>query len=215
MTRDERRGTNDKVQKSKYVKNCNLFLFNYKNMKRELFAQCIPYDENIKGRIGGNPPIAIESKIPERYGFYATLVHPDKEDKMLSILITKDLDKLVNNSIYPSIDIKVIEHEYSIMSTHSENSLENFNNKMFSIGEYTKEKDSKFLFIKVGGEPRFIQNKEFYYKQLLEDNYSFFLMIDEEGYIEEAFDDVFNFGALYLYKHNDTKEIIAGFWQCS
>ena len=68
---------------------------------------------------------------------------------------------------------------------------------MFSIGEYTKEKDSKFLFIKVGGEPRFIQNKEFYYKQLLEDNYSFFLMIDEEGYIEEAFDDVFNFGALY------------------
>ena len=124
----------------------------------------------------------MESKIPERYGFYATLVHPDKEDKMLSILITKDLDKLVNNSIYPSIDIKVIEHEYSIMSTHSENSLENFNNKMFSIGEYTKEKDSKFLFIKVGGEPRFIQNKEFYYKQLLEDNYSFFLMIDEEGY---------------------------------
>ena len=40
-------------------------------------------------------------------------------------------------------------------------------------------------------------------------------MIDEEGYIEGVFDDVFNFGALYLYKHNDTGEIIAGFWQCS
>jgi hypothetical protein len=47
MTNDEGRMTNEKVQKSKYVKNCNLFLFNYKNMKRELFAQCIPYDENI------------------------------------------------------------------------------------------------------------------------------------------------------------------------
>ena len=30
-----------------------------------LYAQCIPYNENIKGRIGGNPPINIETEIPE------------------------------------------------------------------------------------------------------------------------------------------------------
>ena len=40
-------------------------------------------------------------------------------------------------------------------------------------------------------------------------------MIDEEGYIEGVFDDVFNFGAIYLYQHKETKEVVAGFWQCS
>ena len=45
-----------------------------------LYAQCIPYNESIKGRIGGNPPINIETEIPEGYAFYATLVHPEKED---------------------------------------------------------------------------------------------------------------------------------------
>jgi len=180
-----------------------------------LYAQCIPYNENIKGRIGGNPPINIETEIPEGYAFYATLVHPEKEDKMLSILVTKDIERLVDNSIYPNIDIKVIEHKYAPMGVHSEYRLENFNNAIFSIGGYTEKQEGKFLFIKAGGVPRYIQQNEFYYKQLLEDNYSFFLMIDEEGYIEGVFDNVFNFGALYLYKHNDTGEIIAGFWQCS
>ena len=101
------------------------------------------------------------------------------------------------------------------MGVHSEYRLENFNNAIFSIGGYREKQEGKFLFIKAGGVPRYIQQNEFYYKQLLADNYSFFLMIDEEGYIEGVFDDVFNFGALYLYKHNDTGEIIAGFWQCS
>ena len=82
-----------------------------------LYAQCIPYNESIKGRIGGNPPINIETEIPEGYAFYATLVHPEKEDKMLSILVTKDIERLVDNSIYPNIDIKVIEHKYAPIST--------------------------------------------------------------------------------------------------
>jgi hypothetical protein len=49
----------------------------------------------------------------------------------------------------------------------------------------------------------------------LENNsYSFFLQIDEEGYSDEL-DHVFMYGALYLYKHNITGKVIAGFWQCS
>ena len=112
-----------------------------------LYAQCIPYNESIKGRIGGNPPINIETEISEGYGFYATLVHPEKEDKMLSILVTRDIEKLVDNSIYPNIDIKVIEHKYAPMSVHSEYRLENFNNTIFSIGGYTEKQEGKFLFI--------------------------------------------------------------------
>ena len=41
----------------------------------ERYAKCIPFDKNVKGRIGGNPPKCIEGQIPCDYKFYATLVH--------------------------------------------------------------------------------------------------------------------------------------------
>jgi hypothetical protein len=67
----------------------------------ELFAQCIPFDDNIKGRIGGNPPKSIEEEISDDYQFYATIVHPEKENTMLSILIHRDFDTLLeNNRVY-------------------------------------------------------------------------------------------------------------------
>ena len=78
-----------------------------------LYAQCISYNESIKGRIGGNPPINIETEIPEGYAFYATLVHPEKEDKMLSILISNDFNQLIHHQSYPNILIKVVEHNFS------------------------------------------------------------------------------------------------------
>lgn len=53
----------------------------------ERYAKCIPFDKNVKGRIGGNPPKCIEGQIPSDYKFYATLVHPEKENIMLSIII--------------------------------------------------------------------------------------------------------------------------------
>lgn len=39
-----------------------------------------------------------------------------------------------------------------------------------------------------------------------------FLQIDEEGYFQ-GMEYVFMYGALYLYRHKVTGEIIAGFWQ--
>ncbi len=79
----------------------------------ERYAKCIPFDKNVKGRIGGNPPKCIEEQIPCDYNFYATLIHPEKENIMLSIIIHQDYDTLIDNNIYPSIAIKVIEHEFS------------------------------------------------------------------------------------------------------
>ena len=43
----------------------------------ERYAKCIPFDKNVKSRIGGNPPKCIEEQIPCDYKFYATLVHPE------------------------------------------------------------------------------------------------------------------------------------------
>ena len=59
--------------------------------------------------------------------------------------------------------------------------------------------------------------EESYYKELEEHGFSFFLSIDENGYSEDVTigSYPFGYGALYLYKHCTTNEIIAGFWQCS
>jgi len=179
---------------------------------KELFAKCIPFNESAKGWIGGNPPLSIEQQIPDEYKFYATVVHPEKENTMLSILIHQEFDTLLENNIYPSIAIKIIEHEHSKMGSEKDKTILELG--LSSISEYTKTREDDFLFIKVGGEPRFIQEKNYYYTDLEKDGYSFFLQIDEEGYSDDL-DNVFMYGALYLYRHKETGKVIAGFWQCS
>lgn len=178
----------------------------------EQYAKCIPFDNKVKGRIGGNPPQIVENSIPDGYLFYATLVHPEKGNRMLSIFIHGDFHTLLHNKIYPSVAVKVIEHEYSDMGNNSEKCIQELS--VNSISDYYYPQDSDFQFIKVGGEPRYIQWKDYYYEELEKDGYSFYLQIDEEGY-RDGMDYVFMYGALYLYKHNETGEIIAGFWQCS
>lgn len=159
----------------------------------EHYAKCISFEKNVKGRIGGNPPENIEKQIPSYYKFYATLVHPEKENMMLSILVHEDFGTLLQNNIYPSVAIKVIEHQYSNMSDNSDKAIEDLS--INSISDYFEQQDSEFQFIKVGGKPRFIQPKYFYYKKLEEDGYSFYLQIDEEGYRDDM-DYVFMYGAL-------------------
>ena len=140
---------------------------------KEQYAKCIPFDANVKGRIGGNPPEIVENSIPEGYLFYATLVHPEKENMMLSIFIQGDFGKLLNDNIYPSVAVKVVEHEYSAIGTHSEKSIKKLS--VNSISNYYYPQDSEFQFIKVGGEPRFIQWKDYYYEESEKDGYSFYL----------------------------------------
>mgnify|MGYP000892622077 CR=1 FL=1 len=182
----------------------------------ERYAKCIPFDKNVKGRIGGNPPKCIEEQIPSDYKFYATLVHPEKKNKMLSILVHEDYHILIYNNIYPSITVKVVEHEYSEIGSNIQKAFDDLGVQSISVYTDMTNKDD-FLFIKVGGEPCFIQEREFYYEELEREGYSFFLQIDEEGYGDGLLKGsyIFNFGALYLYKHNITGNIIAGFWQYS
>lgn len=186
---------------------------------KEKFAKCVSFDENIRGRIGGNPPITIEGVIPDEYLFYATLVNPYKEDRMISVLIHSDFDTLIDNNIYPKVEVKIIEHPYSPEGTIKEKS--NINIGVKSISEYKDEiHKNEFFLVKVGGNPRLIQPKNYYFDELHNDGYSFLMQIDEEGYCDDLLKDdyPFSYGALYLYsKWNDNQlvEIIAGFWQYS
>ncbi|WP_294481721.1 hypothetical protein [uncultured Bacteroides sp.] len=181
----------------------------------ELYAKCISFDKNVKGRVGGNPPKCIEEQIPSDYNFYATLVHPEKGNTMLSVIIHQDYNTLIDNNIYPSIAVKVIEHEFSKIGNCTEK--RNTNLGMCSISEYSEDKDSENILVKIGGTPILIQDEESYYKELEEHGFSFFLSIDEDGYSEDVAigSYPFGYGALYLYMHCTTNEIIAGYWQCS
>ena len=76
----------------------------------------------MKGRIGGNPPVLIQNQIPNEYKFYATLVHPEKTNKMLSILIHQNFETLISNNIYQNIAAKVFEHDFSAESNFNEKS---------------------------------------------------------------------------------------------
>ena len=108
-----------------------------RSMER-LYAKCIVPDNNLKGRIGGNPPKAIEEQIPDGYKFYATIVHPEKENIMLSVLVHEDFGFLVEHNIYPSIAVKIIEHEYSVMGSDTNRSIPALG--LGSISEYTTGK---------------------------------------------------------------------------
>lgn len=57
---------------------------------------------------------------------------------------------------------------------------------MCSISEYSEDKDSENILVKIGGEPSLIQDEESYYKELEEHGFSFFLSIDEDGYSEDV-----------------------------
>lgn len=110
---------------------------------------------------------------------------------------------------------KVIEHEFSEIGNCTEK--RNTNLGMCSISEYSEDKGSENILVKIGGAPSLIQDEESYYKELEEHGFSFFLSMDEDGYSEDVTigSYPFGYGALYLYKHHTTNEIIAGFWQCS
>lgn len=186
------------------------------------FADCIAYNPEIKGRLGGCPPLIIEDEIPQGYGFYITFVHPDKPEKMLSVITPKDFDERIDHSIYPDMATRVIEHNFSEMGNRKDLRLEEIGEAILSVSEYrSKGEEDDFTFIQVGGEPFFIQNKLFYWEKIERDDYSFFVVINEEGYLDCEEDEgnikqyVFAYGALYLYKHNQTGEIRAGFWQYS
>lgn len=89
------------------------------------------------------------------------------------------------------------------------------------IGNEEKSMDQSFL-IKLGGNPRLIQNGDYYFSKLKEEAFSFLFQVDEDGYpetlLKENYSYPFGFGSLYIFAKIGAKEIqhpIAGFWQFS
>lgn len=171
--------------------------------------------KNVIGRIGGNIPdclMSYDNEIKDFY-FYVTFEYPEKKGVFLSVFIPKSYDVMVDNNIYPNCSIKVISHGFS-----NESDSCNYTNKGINKREILGYKESKDDgFITVSDNLDFIQDEVFFYENLISDGYKPFIKIDEDYYSDEVISGsyIFGYGALYLYKHTSSGEIIAGFWQMS
>lgn len=144
------------------------------------------------GWIGGNAPQFFDDQDDlihegnQKYLFYLSLIHPFKPESMISIFIPEDYEEYLKNNMYPNCSIKVMEHPIS-----TESIKEMFTNpglKKHTISDGTlindqKSMDQSFL-IKVGGNPRLIQNEDYYFTNLMEESFSFLFQVDEDGYPE-------------------------------
>ncbi|MFS0841101.1 hypothetical protein [Paenibacillus sp. 1P03SA] len=182
------------------------------------------------GWIGGNAPEFFDDQddlIHEgnrKYVFYLTLVHPFKPESMISIFIPDSYDEYLENNLYPNCSIKVIEHPISTESTKEMFTNRGLIKHIISNGVLSKDEKSmeQSFLIKVGGNPRLIQNEDYYFTKLREDSYSFLFQVDEDGYPETLVKDDYNypfgFGSLYIFAIIGAAEIerpVAGFWQFS
>ncbi|MGG4093288.1 hypothetical protein [Paenibacillus lautus] len=119
----------------------------------------------------------------------------------------------MENNIYPNCSIKVIEHPISIESVKDMFTNPGLIKHVISDGEKRNDKksmDQSFL-IKLGGNPRLIQNKDYYFTKLREESFSFLFQVDEDGYPETLLQDdysyPFGFGSLYIFAKIGTDEI--------
>ena len=86
-----------------------------------------------------------------------------------------------------------------------------------SITGYKEVENGIFGFVTKAQQPQLIQDEDYYFRELEEDGFTFFLQIDEDYYPESLISGnyILGYGSIYLYKHNKNGKIIAGFWQYS
>ncbi|MBF1472161.1 hypothetical protein [Prevotella pallens] len=172
---------------------------------------------NEKGRIGGNIPVCLLKDIDsfKHYKFFLMVQNPSASNEYLSIFVPESYDIMVDNNIYPNCSLKVFVHSFSEESDNNDYTLEGV--RKCSLTEFEEVQDDEYGFITSGKRPQLIQDEDYYFEKLKEDGFDFFLQIDEDYYPDGVIsgDYILGYGAMYLYKHRKTNEIIVGFWQYS
>lgn len=188
--------------------------------------------ENEKGAgwIGGNAPAFFDDKLHLIHEgdlknlFYMSFVSPFKPQSMISIFIPAESEVYLESNQYPHCAIKVIEHPVSGESTHAYFTHPDL--VRHAIAEAVESDDQSALeqrfLIKLGGQPRLIQEETYYASELNKEAFSFYFQIDEAGYPETLLREhgsyPFSYGALYIFARltaDEIQEPVAGFWQFS
>lgn len=180
------------------------------------------------GWIGGSAPEWFQQQAPltggegQNYYFYMSLIHPFHRGDMISIFIPENYEAYLERNLYPHCTIKVVQHPLSMESAETLYAHPGMIKHVIQDGircENEEATEQSFL-IKLGGQPRLIQQEQSYGAKLQEDALSFLFQIDEEGYPDILLRDdwgyPFGFGAFYVYvkiNRNEVSEPVAGFWQ--
>jgi hypothetical protein len=197
-------------------------------------------DSNNGSRIGGFGPKFFDNSSIEKYElknylYYFTvgndILDNIKNGNEISTFYPKDFLEYNRNYKYPDFPIKCIIHEPSERGNNEiVYNKEIKQNKIISKGlaedkEEVEDVDNmggkifqRKYGIKVGGNPALLQNEEYYYENLLKDNYQFILQMDESEYLRDQINgnEPFNHGIVYFYgkiKDKNIEEIIGGYWQ--
>ncbi|WP_308723247.1 hypothetical protein [Paenibacillus polysaccharolyticus] len=193
------------------------------------YAKPFLTSEHRAGWIGGNAPEFFDDQSElihegnQKYAFYLSLNHPFRPESMISIFIPENRESYLENNIYPDCSIKVIEHPVSAESIQGSFTHKDLIRHSISHGERSKDEESMeqpFL-IKAGGNPRLIQDEDYYFAKLKKESLSFFFQVDEDGYpdtlIQEGGNYPFGFGSLYIFAKMGTEieHPVAGFCQFS
>ena len=200
-------------------------------------------EKNSIGRLGGNAPEWFDDKkdlVDEpgcHYGFYCTF-QLKEAGRSLSIFIPESFDRLLDGNIYPSCSIKAFTHSttgessdnYFTLTPEKPSGKMTGRQKKFDysrpvlkkvfIAPCTEKPEDDAMFLTVGDDIFYVQDKDYYREALIKDGYEIWGYINEEGYYPLARETELihgnmplSFGAMYLYKKGG--EIIAGYWQYS
>ncbi|CAL7901413.1 hypothetical protein [Fusobacterium necrophorum] len=178
---------------------------------------CQEEKKKIIGRIGGNVPCFFldKEKTIKEYRFYMVFQNPNNPKEFFSIFIPNEYGFMLDRNIYPNCSVKVFSHAFSKESKNTEYTLGGIN-KAHIIG-YDQVDNNKFDFITKARTPKLLQDETYYTEKLKKDGYEFFIQVDENYYTNNLLQEnyIFGYGALYLYKHRESGDVIAGFWQYS
>ncbi|WP_449303858.1 hypothetical protein [Prevotella aurantiaca] len=167
------------------------------------------------GRIGGNIPVCFlkDTEDLKHYKYFLTVENPNAKNEYLSIFMPESYDTMIDNNIYPNCSMKVFEHSFSEESNNDSYTLEGL--RKSSIVGFEQVEDDEFGFITCAKSPQLIQDEDYYFEKLKEEGFDFLLQIDEDYYPDGVITGnyILGYGAMYLYKHRITNDIIVGFWQ--
>lgn len=123
-----------------------------------------------------------------------------------------DFNTQIDQQIFPDIAIEVFEHDASPEGNAVAFCLPDLCKSYLSPFQHAHQ--SKFNFITYSEQPKLIQDTACYFEHLQKD-YQFYLQIDEDYDLDSTLQGsyIFAYGALYLFQHQHTHQIIAGFWQ--
>ena len=166
------------------------------------------------GWIGGCPPAILADKLSSfgDYRFYLTVQKKENPEKYLSIFVHNDFNTRIDQQIFPDIAIEVFEHDASPEGNAVAFYLPKLRKSYLSPLQGVKK--SQFNFITYSEQPKLIQDNAYYFEHLQQD-YVFYLQIDEDYDLDSTLQVsyIFAYGALYLFQHQHTHRIIAGFRQ--